>query len=93
MSLKLSPSQCVFNIIVEYGICFHSKKIVTVAKKKKRHNLHVMQRKLIKKRLAMQSEIIPLASDMCIKKHSLPKENRTALSAISDFLATTTLIP
>lgn len=76
------------------SLCFHSKKIVTVAKKKKkRHNLHVMQRKLIKKRLAMLSEIIPLASDMCIKKHSLPKENRTALSAISDFLATTTLIP
>lgn len=26
-------------------------------------------------------------------KHSLPKENQTALSAISDFQATTTLIP
>jgi len=26
-------------------------------------------------------------------KYSLPKENQTALSAISDFLDTTTLIP
>lgn len=75
MGLKLSPSQYIFNMLVEYGISVFSLK-ENSHYHKKAQNLHVMTKKLIKKRLVMPSEIMPLASRMCTQSTASPKKTK-----------------
>lgn len=76
MGLKLSPSQYVFNMLVEYGISVVSLKENSHYHKKKAQNLHIMTENLIKKRLVTPSEIMPLASCMCTQSTASPTKTK-----------------
>lgn len=72
-------------------LCFHLKKIPMAKKKTK--NLHAMRKKKIKNKAGSAEWNDTFGKWYVHTKHSLLKENKTALSAISDSQATTTLIP
>lgn len=74
-----------------WNISFFSLKFSLL--QKKTQNLHFTRKKKIKNKVENAKWNNTFGKWYGHAKHSLPKENQTALSAISDFQATTTLIP